>query len=85
MSRKDSLDNWESEMHETFCFWDFNEWKNNLEAAGFIVSPESRAYTNTWIVENRLKGKVELFIHDNGQLTRFEYPVSHMILLGEKK
>jgi hypothetical protein len=85
MSRKDYLDNWESEMHETFCFWDFNEWKNNLEAAGFIVSPESRAYTNAWIVENRLKGKVELFTGDNSQLTPLEYPVSHMILLGEKK
>jgi hypothetical protein len=85
MSRKDYLDNWESEMHETFCFWDFNEWKKNLEAAGFTISPESKAYTNTWIVENRLKGKAELFSYQNNVLMPLDYPVSHMILLGEKK
>jgi hypothetical protein len=85
MSRKDYLDNWESEMHETFCFWDFHEWKTNLEAVGFAVTPESNAYTNTWIADNRLKGKVELFTFENDTLTPFQYPVSHMILLGEKR
>jgi hypothetical protein len=83
MSRKDYIDNWQSEMHETFCFWNFNEWKQNLELAGFSISPESKAYTNEWIVENRLKGKVELFEHIN--LQRIPYPVTNMILLAEKK
>jgi hypothetical protein len=86
MSRKDYLDNWQSEMHETFCFWDFNEWKYNLELAGFTVASESRAYTNEWIVENRLLGKVELYesVHDE-EIQKINYPVTNMILLGERK
>ncbi len=85
MSRKDYIDNWESEMHETFCFWDFEEWRNNLEAAGFKVLPESRAYTNEWIVENRFIGKVELFEQSIEGLVRLSYPVTNMILVAEKQ
>ncbi|MBT1696971.1 transferase [Fulvivirgaceae bacterium PWU4] len=84
MSRKDYIDNWQSEMHETFCFWDLGEWKQNLEQAGFTVAAESRAYTNEWIVENRLKGKVVLFEQTATGLLKLDYPVTNMILLGEK-
>lgn len=34
LSRKDYTDNWQSEMHETFCYWDFDEWKAQLQAGG---------------------------------------------------
>jgi len=85
MSRKDYIDNWQSEMHETFCFWDFDEWKLNLEQVGFMISPESKAYTNPWIVENRLRGKLELYEQTENGLWRIEYPVTNMILLGEKR
>ncbi len=61
MSRKDYVDNWESEMHETFCFWDFGEWKLQLERVGFTVSENSKSYTNDWIVKNRFLGKVQLY------------------------
>lgn len=84
MSRKDYIDNWQSEMHETFCFWNFNEWKQNLEAAGFAVLPESNAYTNQWIVDNRLKGRVELFEKTDFGLRQLPFPVTNMILLAEK-
>ncbi len=81
MSRKDYTDNWESEMHETFCFWDFDEWKANLVSAGFRIEPTSNAYANPWIVENRLKGKVTLF-----DLNRIElpYPVTNMMMIASK-
>ncbi len=85
MSRKDYLDNWESEMHETFCFWDFDEWKENLSAAGFAVSSSSNAYTNPWIVEHRFKGKVELFHQQGDKVVAMNYPVTNMILLAEKR
>ncbi|AYB30924.1 transferase [Chryseolinea soli] len=85
MSRKDYIDNWQSEMHETFCFWDFDEWKQHLEQAGFTIAPESKAYTNPWIVENRLRGKLELFEQTENGLWQIEYPVTNMILLGEKR
>ena len=84
MSRKDYIDNWQSEMHETFCFWDFNEWKLAMEQAGFKISPESRAYTNEWIVQNRLKGKVELFEMTSAGVRQIDYPVTNIILLGQK-
>jgi hypothetical protein len=84
MSRKDYIDNWQSEMHETFCFWDFSEWKLAMEQSGFKISPESRAYTNEWIVQNRLKGKVELFELTSAGVRQIDYPVTNMILLGQK-
>jgi hypothetical protein len=82
MSRKDYVDNWESEMHETFCFWDLNDWKKNLGDVGFTVAEGSRAYTNQWIVANRLKGKVELYDLDRSPI---EYPVTNMIMVAGKK
>ncbi|WP_079686496.1 class I SAM-dependent methyltransferase [Ohtaekwangia koreensis] len=85
MSRKDYTDNWESEMHETFTFWSIEEWKGELEKAGFIVRPESQAYTNAWIVDNRLVGKAELFEEESGALKRLPYPVTNMIVIAEKQ
>jgi SAM-dependent methyltransferase len=85
MSRKDYIDNWQSEMHETFCFWDFNQWTAVLEETGFKVLPSSHAYTNEWIVENRLKGKVDLFIETGDGVAELPYPVTNMILVAEKQ
>jgi hypothetical protein len=85
ISRKDYIDNWQSEMHETFCFWDFNEWTDILEQTGFKVLPDSHAYTNEWIVENRLKGKVELFEETPNGVIELSYPVTNMILVAEKQ
>jgi SAM-dependent methyltransferase len=85
MSRKDYVDNWESEMHETFCFWDFEEWKQHLQQAGFTVSEKSNAYTNEWIVNNRLQGKVQLFKGPLHALEKLPFPVTNMLMLGVKK
>jgi hypothetical protein len=84
LSRKDYTDNWQSEMHETFCFWDFTEWKQHLQEAGFTIHPSSKAFTNEWIVNNRWKGKAELFTLQNDQLQVLEYPVTTMFLIGVK-
>ncbi|CAN5410397.1 hypothetical protein BH10BAC4_BH10BAC4_02130 [soil metagenome] len=81
MSRKDYCDNWESEMHETFCFWDFQEWKQHLEEVGFSVSEKSMAYTNEWIVKNRFINKVELF---DEKLHPMKFPVTNMVLIAGK-
>lgn len=83
MSRKDYTDNWESEMHETFCFWDFDEWCEQLKDVGFTVGDKSIVYSNPWIQENRWKGKVELFSNDT-QLLRLEYPVTNMLLVARR-
>lgn len=93
MSKKDYTDNWASEMHEAFAFWDFAEWKQALTEAGFSVvenpnEPEtgSRVYTNPWIVENRWQGKVKLFIKDdNGRLQPHPWPPTNIVIVGEKR
>ncbi len=85
MSRKDYTDNWESEMHETFCFWNFEEWQQQLEIRGFKIHAESKAYTNDWIVNERLKGKVQLWEYKDGILEELPYPVTTMILIGVKQ
>lgn len=84
LSRKDYTDNWDSEMHETFCYWDFEEWKTHLQEAGFAIHPSSIAFTNEWIANNRWKGKVELFTLQHEQLQPIEYPVTTMFLIGIK-
>ena len=70
-------------MHETFCFWDFEEWKHNLELAGFSVSEKSKAYANEWIVKNRFEGKIELY-KNSKPLERVDYPVTNMPMLAIK-
>lgn len=84
MSRKDYLDNWESEMHETFCFWDFTEWKEQLTRVGFRIAEPSQAYTNDWIVKNRFLNKVSLF-SDDAAHKPIDYPVTNMLMLAVKE
>ncbi|MBS1505675.1 MAG: transferase [Bacteroidetes bacterium] len=84
MSRKDYVDNWESEMHETFCFFDFDEWKSHLERVGFTILEKSNAYTNEWIVKNRFQGKVQLYRQINSSFEKMEFPVTNMIMLAVK-
>jgi len=81
LSRKDYCDNWKSEMHETFCFWDFDEWKHELQKIGFRIHPSSVAYTNKWIVNNRWNGKVTLY---DLNLKPLDYPATTMLLIGMK-
>src|SRR5690606_14157279 len=55
ITKKDYIDNWMSEMHETFAFWSFSEWHDEVQKAGFEVSAESIAFSNPWIIEHRFK------------------------------
>jgi hypothetical protein len=81
---KDYTDNWRSEMHERFCFWSFNDWKEQLMKAGFEIGPGSGAYTNPWIEENRIAGKVELFKKVDGYLKKLSAPPTNMLIVGKK-
>ena len=53
LSKKDYTDNWESEMHESFCFWSYADWERAAVAAGFEIAPGSQGFTNPWLVEQR--------------------------------
>lgn len=99
LTHKDYVDNWQSELQEEFAFRSFSGWKGALQEAGFSIMenpnhPEqgSRVYSNPWIVDNRWKGKVELYHktdkdreHLTEQLEPLEYPVTTMVLVGEKR
>jgi hypothetical protein len=84
LSKKDYTDNWQSEMHEAFCFWSFAQWKGSLEEAGFRLHPASRAFTNPWLVENRYRGKADLFAETPGGLAPLDYPPTNMVLVAER-
>ncbi len=83
--KKDYTDNWQSEMHEKFCFWTYADWVSQMESAGFTVLPQSNAYTNDWIVKNRLEGKVGFYRLQDTILEPMNFPVTHMLLLAEKR
>jgi hypothetical protein len=89
MLKKDYVANWRSEMNEEFAFWDFDQWKRELADAGFVVLEGerlSRAYANAWIVKNRFEGKVELYVRRaDGVLERTDWPVTNMVLVGERR
>jgi hypothetical protein len=83
--KKDYTDNWHSEMHEKFCFWTYTDWTQAMEQAGFVILPQSQAYTNDWIVQNRLKDKVGFYVLKDTILEPLPFPVTHMLLLAEKR
>lgn len=91
LTKKDYTDNWNSEMNEEFAFWSFDEWKAALSAAGFRVlenpnAPESgsRAYRSAWRVAQHFEGKVAFFRIEGEALVPLDYPVTNMVLIGEK-
>lgn len=52
MSKKDYTGNRESEMHERFCDFAFSDWKTMIEKEGFTLHPDSKAYTNPWLIDH---------------------------------
>ncbi len=81
ISKKDYTDNWQSEMHETFCFWDLDDWEKEIGEIGFKLGKGSKTFTNEWIVENRYRGKAKIMDLAGKEL---EYPPTNMILVAEK-
>ncbi|RYZ91420.1 MAG: transferase [Proteobacteria bacterium] len=81
---KDYTDNWDSELHETYCYWSFPDWKAAMEEAGFRIHPDSKAYTNDWIRANRWEGKAALYKEAEGSLLPVDFPVTTMLLIGVK-
>lgn len=80
LSKKDYTDNWQSEMHETFCHWSFADWQEAVTRAGLKVLPGSRAFTNPWLVENRYRGKAELLDRIGAEWKPRPYEVTNMVL-----
>ncbi|MBA3732961.1 methyltransferase domain-containing protein [Patescibacteria group bacterium] len=92
LTKKDYVDNWQSELNEEFAFWSFSEWKDILRKIGFhiIENPNelersSRAFGISWIVDNRLKGKGTIYTKDGNSLNVLPYPPTNMVIIATKE
>jgi hypothetical protein len=81
MLTKDYCDNWQSEMHETFCHWAIGDWTRELSSVGFSISGSSKTWTNPWILENRWLGKVKLHETDGSSIP---WPPTNALLIAER-
>lgn len=81
VAKMDYTDNWLSEMHEAFCFWNFADWTRELADAGLSLLPGSHAYVNGWRVEHSFQKRVRLYALDG---TLLPFPVTNMVLAAEK-
>lgn len=84
LSKKDYTDSWYSEMHETFCYWNYEQWCQAVKQVGFSVMDGSNAYTNDWVIENRYKDGAQLFVRGDDGLKPLDFPVTNMLLIAEK-
>lgn len=85
LSKKNYTDNWQSEMHERFCFFSFAEWRRAAEEAGFRVLPASRAFQNPWIVEHWWRPCARLYRRRGRGLEELAYPVTNLLLVCENR
>lgn len=82
--RKDYTANWRQEIREKYTYWSPSQAEEELRKAGF-VDVEVIADPNSYILENRLKGKVALFdINEKGEPVELPFPPTHMIVKGRK-
>lgn len=85
LSKKSYVDNWDSELHESFTHWPFSRWKAELEAVGFSLDESlSKAYVNEWVVEKHIKGTAKLFKEEAGALVDEPFPPTNVILVARK-
>ncbi len=85
LGKKNYVDNWDSELHESFTHWSFGRWKEELERAGFTLDTAlSYAYTNDWIAEHHFKGTAELFTKAGDKFVPEEWPPTNVILVARK-
>ena len=83
LMHKDYLDNWRSEMKETFTHWTWDDWTARVREQGFSVHPLSRTYTNPWIRDHRWLGQVQLW-HDPERGVPAEWFPTTMVLAAVK-
>lgn len=82
--RKDYTANWRQEIKEKYTYWTPEQAKRILEGIGYVnvrVIPDP----NEFILQNRLEGKIALYeMGEDGKLARIPFPMTHMVVIGEK-
>jgi SAM-dependent methyltransferase len=82
--RKDYRRNYANEIHEKYGPWRANEAVALFKDAGF-EAVEVHQETNSWIVENRLRGKVALFVKSTGgELEELPFFPTHATIVARK-
>jgi len=84
LAKKDYTDNWISEMHERFCFWEYGEWTDALQKVGFEISAGSTTKQNPWLIENRFAPAAKVFEKQGKLLVPVEQPVTNILLVAKK-
>ncbi len=81
--RKDYTANWRQEIKEKYSYWTLEDARSYLENCGF-TNVKTIADPNQFIVSKRLKGQIELYEENQGELNPIDFPPTHMIIVGEK-
>ena len=84
MSKMNYIDNWQSEMHEEFGFWNFSDWKKEFKEIGFEIVAGSHPFKSEYIIEKMYTGKVIIYKQKGKDLAIVNYPSTNIILAGEK-
>lgn len=85
LAKKDYTNSWLSEMHERFCFWEYSDWVEALQAAGFEIAEGSEAKQNPWLIENRFVPAAKVYEKtSDDQLVALEQPVTNVLLIAKK-
>ena len=81
--RKDYTGNWRQEIKEKYTYWTPEQAEEILKKSGYTnvrVIPDP----NEYIVSKRLKGKIGLHEMVDGKLVPYDFPPTHMVVIGEK-
>jgi hypothetical protein len=85
LSKKDYVDNWDSELHESFTHWPFSRWCTELARAGFELDlSRSKAYQNPWIIKTHYQPKASLYLGGAGVLVADAYPPTNVVLVARR-
>ena len=84
LAKKDYFDSWASEMHERFCFFDYNDWVELLEATGFVIDGASEAKQNPWLIENRFAPAAKVYQFDGDGRSEAPQPVTNVLIVARK-
>ena len=84
LAKKDYVNSWHSEMHERFCFWEYSDWVEALEAVGFVVADGSERKQNPWLIENRFQPAAQVFMKEADTLVPVAQPVTNVLLIAQK-
>lgn len=85
LAKKDYVDSWFSEAHETFCHFEPADWVALLEQTGFEVTPQTRPIQNPWLIENRFAPAAHVYVEDDeGGLVPDEWSWTNILLVARK-